>query len=61
MANAGAQLKLNYVFESKQLSVEEKASGNLRIVQQNRSLHKTSNPINSNCAEIHPVFVGIAG
>ena len=51
---------MNYVFETKQLSVEAKVSCNLHMVQQNRPLHKTSNPINSNCAEISPVFVSIA-
>jgi hypothetical protein len=61
MANVGIQLKLNYVFETKQLSEEVRASCNLRIVQQSRPLNKTSNPISSNSAEISPVYVGIAG
>ena len=61
MVNAGTQLKLNYVFETEQLSEEVRATCNLRIVQQNRPLIKTSNPINPNVAEISPVFVGIAG
>jgi hypothetical protein len=52
---------LNYVFETEQLSEEVRATCNLRIVQQNRPLIKTSNPINPNVAEISPVFVGIAG
>ena len=60
MANASAQLTLDYSFGTKQATPVIKADCNLRMVK-TRPLHKEDKPRISPSLEVSPVFVGIAG